>query len=91
MAALQELGIRGGFPPTGFLRADRPAYLRAATRTNRVRQDPDVENRNLPLVLLFREALRIKKVDKKKAIGLLDEEIRVPCSWIKSIPLDAQP
>jgi hypothetical protein len=30
------------------------------------------------MVLLFREALRISGGDKKKAVGLLDEAIRIP-------------
>jgi hypothetical protein len=61
-------------------------YLRAVSRTSRKLQDMNVFNHNLPMVLLFREALRIKGDDKKKAIGLLDEAIRIPYAWIKSIP-----
>jgi hypothetical protein len=68
-----------------------PRYLRAVSRTSRKLRDPNVENHNLPMVLLFREALRIKGGDKKKAIGLLDEAIRIPYAWIKSIPRQALP
>ncbi len=50
-----------------------------------------MENHNLPMVLLFREALRIKGGDKKKAVGLLDEAIRIPYAWIKSIPRESLP
>jgi hypothetical protein len=66
-------------------------YLRAASRTSRKLQDPDVLNHNLPMVLLFREALRIEHGDKKRAVGLLDEAIRIPYAWIKSIPPDMLP
>jgi len=68
-----------------------PRYLRAVSRTSRRLQDPNVENHNLPMVLLFREALRIAAGDKKKAVGLLDEAIRIPYAWIKSIPREALP
>jgi hypothetical protein len=68
-----------------------PRYLRAVSRTSKKLQDPHVENHNLPMVLLLREALRIKKGDKKKAVGLLDEAIRVPYAWIKSIPRETLP
>ena len=61
-------------------------YLRAVSRTSRKLQDPGVENHNLPMVLLFREALRLTGGDKKRAVGLLDETIRIPYGWIKSIP-----
>jgi hypothetical protein len=68
-----------------------PRYLRAVSRTSRRHRDPNVENHNLPMVLLLREALRITGGDKKKAVGLLDEAIRIPYAWIKSIPRDALP
>lgn len=68
-----------------------PRYLRAVSRTNRKHADPSVENHNLPMVLLFREALRIKGGDKKRAVGLLDEAIRIPFAWIKSIPTEKLP
>ncbi len=66
-----------------------PRYLRAVSRTSKKLLDPNVENHNLPMVLLLREALRIKDGDKKKAVGLLDEAIRIPYAWIKSIPKEA--
>jgi len=68
-----------------------PRYLRAVSKTSRALQDTEVENHNLPMVLLFREALSIKGGDKKKAIGLLDEAIRIPYAWIKSISREALP
>ena len=68
-----------------------PRYLRAVARTSRKHQDPTVGNHNLPMVLLFREALRIEGGDKKKAVGLLDEAIRIPYAWIRSIPREALP
>jgi hypothetical protein len=74
----------------GYAQHD-PRYLRAVARTSRRHHDPNVENHNLPMVLLFREALRIKKGDKKKAVGLLDESIRIPYAWIKSIPRERLP
>lgn len=63
-----------------------PRYLRAVSRTSRKLTDMDEVNHNLPMELLFREALRIKGGDKKKAVGLLDEAIRIPFMWVKSIP-----
>ena len=66
-------------------------YLRAVSRTSPKLQDRSVENHNLPMVLLFREALRLKGGDKKQAVGLLDESIRIPYSWVKSIPRAALP
>ena len=68
-----------------------PRYLRAVSRTSRKLQDLNVTNHNLPMVLLFREALRIEHGDKKKAAGLLDEAIRIPFAWIKSIPRERLP
>ena len=68
-----------------------PRYLRAVSRTSKKLLDPNVENHNLPMVLLLREALRIKNGDKKKAVGLLDEAIRIPYAWVKSIPKEALP
>jgi hypothetical protein len=41
------------------------------------------------MVLLLREALRIKNGEKKKTVGLLDEAIRIPYSWVKSLPREA--
>ncbi len=74
----------------GYAQHD-PRYLRAASRTSRKHQDPNVDNHNLPMVLLFREALRIMDGDKKRAVGLLDEAIRIPYSWIKLIPPESLP
>jgi len=74
----------------GYAQHD-PRYLRAVARTSRRHLDPNVENHNLPMVLLFREALRIKNGDKKKAVGLLDESIRIPYAWVKSIPGEKLP
>ncbi|TAL18544.1 hypothetical protein EPN96_01100 [bacterium] len=68
-----------------------PRYLRAVSRTSKRHMDPKVENHNLPMVLLFREALRIEGGDKKKAVGLLDEAIRIPFAWVKSIPKESLP
>ena len=68
-----------------------PRYLRAIARTTRKLQDPGVANHNLPMVLLFREALRLTQNDKKKAAGLLDEAIRIPFGWIKSLPREKLP
>jgi hypothetical protein len=68
-----------------------PRYLRAVSRTSRKLQDPNVENHNLPMVLLLREALRITGGDKKRAIGLLDEAIRIPYAWIRSLPREVLP
>lgn len=66
-------------------------YLRAVSRTSRSFEDVNVVNHNLPMVLLFREALRIEGGDKKKAVGLLDESIRIPYAWIKTIPRESLP
>jgi hypothetical protein len=68
-----------------------PRYLRAVAKTSRSLQDRGVENHNLPMVLLLREALRIRNGDKKKAVGLLDEAIRIPYAWVKSIPREKLP
>lgn len=72
-----------------FAQHDR-RYLRAVARTSRKHADLGVENHNLPMTLLFREALRITG-DKKAAVGLLDESIRIPFFWVKSIPRDKLP
>jgi hypothetical protein len=61
-------------------------YLRAVSHTSRKHSDMLVENHNLPMVLLYREALRITKGDQKRAVGLLDETLRIPYGWIKSMP-----
>jgi hypothetical protein len=61
-------------------------YLRAVSKTTPKQQDIQLQNHNLPMVLLFREALKITKYDKKSAVALLDEAIRIPLGWVKSIP-----
>jgi hypothetical protein len=66
-------------------------YLRAVSRTSQEDEDLELNNHNLPMLLLFHEALRIKQGNKKAAIGLLDEAIRVPFSWVKSIPREVLP
>ncbi|MBC8328680.1 MAG: hypothetical protein H8E31_08035 [Planctomycetes bacterium] len=66
-------------------------YLRAVSRTSPRHQDLALHNHNLPMELLFREALRIEGGDKKAAVGLLDEAIRIPMSWVKSIPPELLP
>lgn len=72
-----------------FAQHDR-RYLRAVSQTTPKHADPGVENHNLPMILLFREALRITG-DKKAAVGLVDETIRIPFFWVKAIPRDKLP
>lgn len=72
-----------------FAQHDR-RYLRAVSQTTPKHTDPGVENHNLSMLLLFREALRITG-DKKSAVGLVDETIRVPFFWAKSISRDKLP
>lgn len=72
-----------------FAQHDR-RYLRAVAQTTPKHTDPGVENHNLPMILLFREALRITG-DKKAAVGLVDETIRIPFFWVKAIPRDKLP
>jgi len=66
-------------------------YLRAVSQTSPRHQDPQLKNHNLPMALLFREALRIKGGDKKAAVALLDEAIRIPMGWVRSIPRELLP
>ena len=73
-----------------FAQYDR-RYLRAAARTTRRLEDAPLENHNLPMVLLFREALAIKEGNKLAAVGLIDEAVRIPFSWVKAIPRDKLP
>ncbi len=73
-----------------FAQYDR-RYLRAAARTTPKKNDAPLENHNLPMVLLFREALAIKGGDKLAAVGLLDEAVRIPFAWVKSIPRNKLP
>ncbi|OGR66894.1 MAG: hypothetical protein A2081_03090 [Elusimicrobia bacterium GWC2_61_19] len=73
-----------------FAQYDR-RYLRAAARTTKKLADAPLENHNLPMVLLFREALAIKDGNKLAAVGLVDEAVRIPFAWIKSIPRNKLP
>ena len=66
-------------------------YLRAVSNTSPKQQDIQLQNHNLPMILLFREALRISSNDKKAAVALLDEAIRIPLGWVKSIPKNLLP
>ena len=66
-------------------------YLRAVSRTSPKLQDIQLQNHNLPMILLFREALQITGNDKKAAAGLLDEAVRIPLGWVKSIPKNRLP
>lgn len=72
-----------------FAQHDR-RYLRAVSQTTPKHDDPGVENHNLPMILLFREAVRITG-DKRAAVGLVDETIRIPFFWVKAIPRDKLP
>jgi hypothetical protein len=52
----------------------------------------DVHRARAPQDLLRSDAgVRIEGGDKKKAVGLLDEAIRIPYGWIKSIPPELLP
>ena len=66
-------------------------YLRAVSKTSPKQHDIQLQNHNLPMILLFREALKITKNDKKAAVALLDEAIRIPLGWVKSIPKNLLP
>lgn len=66
-------------------------YLRAVSKTSPRLSDIELKNHNLPMILLFREALKITKNEKKSAIGLLDEAIRIPMGWVKNIPTKLLP
>lgn len=65
-------------------------YLRVVSRTTPKHQDIQLNNHNLPMILLFRESLRITK-NKKAALGLLDEAVRIPMGWVKNIPKNMLP
>jgi len=73
-----------------FAQYDR-RYLRAAARTTRKLDDTPETNHNLPMALLFRGALNIKNGDKFAAVGLIDEAVRIPFSWLKSLPANKLP
>jgi len=66
-------------------------YLRAVSRTTPKLTDIQLQNHNLPMILLYREALRITNNDKKSALGLLDEVVRIPLGWVKGIPKNLLP
>lgn len=66
-------------------------YLRAVSNTSARHEDTTLENHNLPMMLLFSEAMRISDNDKKAAVGLLDEAIRIPFFWVKSLPDELRP
>jgi len=66
-------------------------YLRSVSKTSPKQHDIQLQNHNLPMVLLFREALKITKNNKKAAVALLDEAIRIPLGWVKSIPRNLLP
>ena len=73
-----------------FAQYDR-RYLRAAARTTRKLEDVPLENHNLPMILLFREAMAVKGGNKLAAVGLIDEAVRIPFAWVKSIPREKLP
>lgn len=66
-------------------------YLRAVSNTSERHKDTTLENHNLPMMLLFGQAMEISGNDKKSAVGLLDEAIRIPFFWVKSIPDKLRP
>ncbi len=66
-------------------------YLRAVSQTSPKLKDIQLKNHNLPMILLFRKALEITNNDKKSALGLLDESVRIPMGWVKSIPKNMLP
>ena len=66
-------------------------YLRAVSQTSPKLKDIQLKNHNLPMILLFRKALEITNNDKKLALGLLDESVRIPMGWVKSIPKNMLP
>jgi len=66
-------------------------YLRAVSNTSPKLQDVQLQNHNLPMILLFRKALSITDNNKKAALGLLDEAVRIPLGWVKSIPKNLLP
>lgn len=66
-------------------------YLRAVSRTTRKHADTALLNHNVPMMLLLRESIRISNGDKKLAVGLLDETIRIPFAWVKSLPKGSLP
>ncbi|TAL39871.1 MAG: hypothetical protein EPN93_00340 [Spirochaetes bacterium] len=66
-------------------------YLRSSAKTSVKNEDIGLQNHNLPMILLFREAMRINNGNKKAAVGMIDEAVRIPFSWIKIIPREKLP
>ena len=66
-------------------------YLRSVSKTTPKHEDIELQNHNLPMILLFRQSLNIKNNNKKAAVGLLDEALRIPYGWIKNIPKEILP
>jgi len=73
-----------------FAQTDR-RYLRAVSNTSARHEDLTLENHNIPMMLLFKHAMTITNNDKKSAVGLLDEAIRIPFFWVKTIPSKLRP
>jgi hypothetical protein len=73
-----------------YAQSDR-RYLRAVSNTSERHQDTTLRNHNLPMMLLFGQAMEITGNDKKAAVGLLDEAIRIPFFWLKSMPDQLRP
>lgn len=73
-----------------FAQNDR-RYLRAVSNTSPRHQDISLQNHNLPMMMLFSQAMVITGNDKKLAVGLLDETIRVPFFWLKALPAKVRP
>ncbi|MFT6985905.1 MAG: hypothetical protein ACJAT7_001725 [Psychromonas sp.] len=73
-----------------FAQTDR-RYLRAVSNTSPKHQDMSLQNHNLPMMLLFSQAMAISDNDKKLAVGLLDETIRIPFFWVKALPDEIRP
>lgn len=73
-----------------FAQTDR-RYLRAVSNTSPRHQDMSLQNHNLPMMLLFSQAMAISHNDKKLAVGLLDETIRIPFFWVKALPDKIRP
>lgn len=73
-----------------FAQNDR-RYLRAVSNTTERHNDVALENHNLPMMLLFGQAMDITGNEKKAAVGLLDEAIRIPFFWVKSLPENLRP
>lgn len=73
-----------------FAQTDR-RYLRAVSNTSPRHQDMSLQNHNLPMMLLFSQAMIISNNNKKLAVGLLDETIRIPFFWVKALSDEIRP